>query len=133
MDFEEAVKAIRAKDPRYSPQAYDLVRQGLDHAQKLVHGEPKKGKPQVNRHVTGPQLLEGFRLHVLETYGPMSYALLHNWGLRRSSDVGNIVFNIIDTGLFGRSPEDNLEDFADVYDFKEAFLRPFDPAASKAD
>lgn len=128
MDFEEAVRSIRAKDPRYQPQAYDLVRLSLDHAQKIVHGEPKKGKPLTNRHVTGPQLLEGFRLHVLETYGPMSYPLLHNWGLRKTADVGNIVFNIIDTGLFGRSPEDDLKDFEGVYDFKEVFLRPFDPA-----
>lgn len=133
MDFEEAVRAIRAKDPRYSAQAYDLVRQGLDHAQKIVHGEPKKGKVIDNRHVSGPQLLEGFRQHVLETYGPMSYALLHNWGVRRSADVGNIVFNIIETGLFGRSEEDDLADFADVYDFKDAFLRPFEPTARQPD
>ena len=81
----------------------------------------------VNRHVTGPQLLEGFRQHVLETYGPMSYQLLSNWGLKKTDDVGNIVFNIISTGLFGRSEEDNLEDFGGVYDFKETFLKPFDP------
>jgi uncharacterized repeat protein (TIGR04138 family) len=53
--------------------------------------------------------------------------LLHSWGLRKSQDVGNIVFNIIDTGLFGRSDEDRLEDFADVYDFKEVFLLPYEP------
>ena len=84
----------------------------------------------MNRHVTGPQLLEGFRLHVLTTYGPMSYPLLQNWGLKKSSDVGNIVFNIIETGMFGRSPEDNLEDFEAVYDFKETFHKPFDSGNS---
>ena len=127
MDFDEAVRIIRLKDPRYQPQAYEVVRQGLDHAQKIIHGEPKKGRSATNRHVTGPQLLEGFRLHVLETYGPMAYPLLHNWGLRKSADFGNIVFNIIDTGLFGRSEDDNLEAFSNVYDFKEAFHKPFEP------
>jgi uncharacterized repeat protein (TIGR04138 family) len=99
----------------------------LDQAQKDIHGEPKKGKSGANRHVTGPQLLEGFRRHVLETYGPMAYPLLQSWGLRKSIDVGHIVFNIIDTGLFGRSDEDRLEDFAEVYDFKEVFLLPYEP------
>jgi uncharacterized repeat protein (TIGR04138 family) len=127
MDFDEVIRQIRAKDARYKPQAYELVRLGLDQAQKDVHGDPKKGKPDANRHVSGPQLLEGFRRHVLETYGPLSYPLLHSWGLRRSQDVGNIVFNIIETGLFGRSEEDRLEDFADVYDFKEVFLLPYEP------
>ena len=65
MDFDEAVRLIRLKDARYQPQAYDVVRLGLDHAQKIVHGEPKKGKSIVNRHVSGPQLLEGFRQHCL--------------------------------------------------------------------
>jgi uncharacterized repeat protein (TIGR04138 family) len=130
MDFDEAVRIIRQKDPRYQPQAYDVVRLGLDLAQKLTHGEPKKGKSTTNRHVSGPQLLEGFRQHVLETYGPMSYPLLYNWGLRKSADVGNIVFNIIDTGLFGRSPEDNLEDFKEVYDFKDVFQKPYEPKSN---
>ena len=35
MDFDEAVRMIRLKDPRYQPQAYEVVRQGLDHAQKI--------------------------------------------------------------------------------------------------
>lgn len=126
MDFETAIREIRQKDPRYSAQAYDLVRVSLDHAQKMVHGEPKKGRALANRHVAGPQLLEGFRQHVLETYGPMSYQLLQNWGLRKTDDVGNIVFNIIATGLFGRSEEDDLAAFSNVYDFKTAFLKPFD-------
>ena len=132
MDFSEVIRQIRAKDPRYKAQAYELVRLSLDQAQKDIHGEPKKGKSGANRHVTGPQLLEGFRRHVLETYGPMSYPLLQSWGLRKSIDVGHIVFNIIDTGLFGRSEEDRLEDFADVYDFKAVFQAPFEPRA-KAD
>jgi len=129
MDFDEAVRQIREKDARYAAAAYDLVRLSLDHAQKLAHGEPKKGKPLANRHVSGPQLLEGFRQHVLETYGPMSYQLLQNWGLRKTDDVGNIVFNIIGTGLFGQSEEDTVEDFAGVFDFKETFLKPFEPKA----
>ena len=130
MDFDDAVRLIRQKDLRYQPQAYDVVHLGLDLAQKLTHGEPKKGKSTMNRHVSGQQLLEGFRQHVLETYGPMSYPLLQNWGLRKSVDVGNIVFNIIETGLFGRSAEDNLEDFKEIYDFKEVFHKPFEPKSN---
>jgi uncharacterized repeat protein (TIGR04138 family) len=127
MNFEEAIKLCCLKDQRYSPQSYHLVRMALDLAQKQVHGEEKKSGKKANRHVTGKQLLEGFRSHALETYGPLSFALLNNWGIKKSVDVGNIVFNIIDTGLFGRSPEDKIEDFTNIYDFKETFLKPFEP------
>ncbi len=131
MDYEAVIREIVAKDPRYAPQAYELVRAALDQAQKSVHGEPKKGKSKETRHVTGQQLLEGFRQHALEAYGPVAYKLLTNWGLKRSIDVGNVVFNLIDAKLFGSSPEDSLSDFEDVIDFKEAFLKPFEAGAAK--
>jgi len=129
VDIEEVIRACVAKDPRYRPQAYHAVRLGLDHAQRSVHGEPRKGaKPSSRaRHVSGPQVLEGFRQHCLEAYGPLTYPLLANWGVRRTSDVGNIVFNLIDSGLFGKSDDDRPEDFENVYDFKAAFVHPFRP------
>ncbi|MFM7397536.1 MAG: Minf_1886 family protein [Verrucomicrobiota bacterium] len=131
MDYEVVIREVVAKDPRYAPQAYELVRAALDHSQKTVHGEPRKGKSKDNRHVTGQQLVEGFRQHVLENYGPVSYRLLRNWGLRRSIDVGNVVFNLIEAKLFGSSPEDSLSDFEDIIDFKEAFQKPFESGAAK--
>lgn len=131
MDYEATIREIVAKDPRYAPQAYELVRSSLDHAQKLVHGDPKKAKPKDSRHVTGQQLVEGFRQHVLETYGPVSYKVVTNWGLKRSIDVGNVVFNLIEAKLFGSSPEDSLSDFEDVVDFKEAFRKPFEKSPSR--
>jgi uncharacterized repeat protein (TIGR04138 family) len=44
-------------------------------------------------------------------------------------DVGHIVFKLIEVGLFGKSEEDDLSDFENLYDFKEAFLRPFEPSS----
>ena len=40
----------------------------------------------------------------------------------------NIVYNLIDTGYFGKKDGDSLEDFAGGYDFKEAFGAPFLPS-----
>ena len=106
-----------------------LAQEGIHVGRRpLVHGEPKKGKSKDNRHVTGQQLVEGFRQHVLETYGPVSYRLIANWGLKRSIDVGHVVFNLIEAKLFGSSPEDSLTDFEDVIDFKVAFQKPFESA-----
>lgn len=132
MDIEEVIRACVAKDPRYRPQAYHAVRLGLDQAQRSVHGEPRKGsRPSArSRHVSGPQMLEGFRHHCLEAYGPLTLPLLANWGVRKTSDVGNIVFNLIDGGFFGKSEDDSPRDFANVYDFREVFARPFQPVGN---
>jgi uncharacterized repeat protein (TIGR04138 family) len=51
-----------------------------------------------------------------------------SWGIRSCEDIGNMVFNLISAGVFGKTDEDSIEDFKNVYDFEEAFVRPFAPA-----
>jgi hypothetical protein len=39
-----------------------------------------------------------------------------------------MVFNLIGAGVFGKTEQDSIEDFKNVYDFEEAFVKPFAPA-----
>jgi uncharacterized repeat protein (TIGR04138 family) len=73
-------------------------------------------------------LLEGFRLHALDEFGPMALMVLGYWGVHTTADVGNLVFNLVDASVFGKTDEDTVESFADVFDFHEAFVDPFRPA-----
>jgi len=36
-----------------------------------------------------------------------------------------MVFNLIGAGIFGKTDEDSIEDFRAVYDFNDAFVKPF--------
>ncbi len=54
------------------------------------------------------------------------------WGIRSSEDIGHMVFNLIGAGIFGKTEEDSIEDFKDVYDFDEVFVKPFAPEARPA-
>jgi uncharacterized repeat protein (TIGR04138 family) len=58
----------------------------------------------------------------------MALHLLNDWGIQRGEDIGNIVYNLIDTGYFGKKDGDSLEDFAGGYDFEQAFGTPFLPS-----
>jgi uncharacterized repeat protein (TIGR04138 family) len=58
----------------------------------------------------------------------MVMTVFDNWGIRSCEDVGHMVFNLIGAGVFGKTEEDSIEDFKNVYDFEEAFVRPFAPA-----
>jgi uncharacterized repeat protein (TIGR04138 family) len=42
--------------------------------------------------------------------------------------MGHMVFNLIGAGVFGKTEQDSIEDFKNVYDFEEAFVKPFAPA-----
>lgn len=122
--FGEAVRRSFQKDPRYHPAAYELVRDALHMAAKKFRDENAE-----DQHVSGQELLAGFRDYVLQEYGPMSTIILDQWGLQRGEDVGNIVYNLIDCGYFGKNDGDSLEDFSGGYDFELAFTTPFLPAS----
>ena len=84
------------------------------------------------RHVAGPELLQGVRQYALKEFGPMVVTVLSYWGIRCCEDIGHMVFNLIGAGIFGKTEEDSIEDFKSVYDFEEAFVKPFVPE-KKAD
>ena len=67
------------------------------------------------------------RLYALKEFGPMVPTVFSYWGIRSTEDFGHMVFNLIEAGIFGKTEEDSIEDFKNVYDFQEAFVKPFAP------
>lgn len=124
--FVDAVRRSIQNDPRYHPAAYELVRDALHVASKKFRDENDE-----DQHVSGQELLEGFKDHVITEYGPLSLMLLESWGLRRGEDVGNIVYNLISVGYFGRNDGDSIGDFAGGYEFKTVFTDPFLPSSAR--
>jgi uncharacterized repeat protein (TIGR04138 family) len=121
--FAETLDSIVTSDPRYQRDAYVFLRDALDFTTK----QQKKTKGVSVRHVTGPELLDGVRRYALKEFGPMVMTVFDNWGIRSCEDIGNIVFNLIGAGVFGKTEEDSIEDFKNVYGFEEAFVKPFAP------
>jgi uncharacterized repeat protein (TIGR04138 family) len=127
INFVDAVRRSSQNDPRYHPAAYELVRDSLHIASKKFRKESDD-----DQHVTGQELLAGFREHVLAEYGPLSLMILDFCGLQRGEDVGNIVYNLISVGYFGKNENDSIEDFTGSYDFKTAFTDPFLPPSARS-
>lgn len=121
--FAEALESVVGSDPRYQRDGYIFLRDALDFTTK----QQKKVKGVSVRHVTGPELLDGVRHYALKEFGPMVMTVFDNWGIRSCEDVGHMVFNLIGAGVFGKTEQDSIEDFKNVYDFEEAFVKPFAP------
>jgi uncharacterized repeat protein (TIGR04138 family) len=119
--FQEAVEAVSRDDRRYHPDAYLFLRDSLEATIK----RRKKAKKEVGGHVAAPELLEGFRLHALNEFGPMAMTVLEYWGVKSCEDVGQMVFNLVTAGVFGKTDEDTPESFSGGFDFQTAFVLPF--------
>lgn len=77
--------------------------------------------------MSGPELLDGLRVYALDQFGPLTKTVLNAWGVTRCADFGEIVFNLIEYSVFSKTESDRREDFADIFDFDTAFVKPFLP------
>jgi uncharacterized repeat protein (TIGR04138 family) len=126
--FAEALDFVVKTDARYDREAYGFLRDALDFTLK----QKKKNKEEISRHVSGQELLEGVRQFAVREFGPMVLTVFEYWGIRACEDVGEMVFNLIEAGVFGRSERDSREDFKNGYDFRQAFVEPFLPEKKSA-
>lgn len=122
--YAAKVRELCREHPEYRADAYffvaDAVRFTVDRARR---------GGDAPRHVTGRELLDGFRELALGRFGPLTLDVVLDWGLLRSEDVGAVVFRMVEHGLLGANEQDSPEDFADGFDFETAFLSPFDASA----
>jgi uncharacterized repeat protein (TIGR04138 family) len=123
INFAEVVEQICEKDLRFSSDAYHFVQEGLNHTLKSL----KRGGQHAHRHVSGQELLHGLREFALKEYGPMSKAVLNEWGIKTTDDIGQIVFNLVSASVLGKNDTDSPSDFKNVFTFDDAFVKPFVP------
>ena len=114
---------ILLSDSRYKLEAYVFVINALEYTMSRLM---RQG------HVTGPELLDGIRQLAKREFGPMARSVFENWGITGTADFGEIVFTLIGAGLFGKTDEDSIADFADVYDFGDVFDDQYDWSIDKA-
>ena len=100
------------RDDRFGRDAYRFVQEGLEFT---VQRRGKRG------HVSPRELLEGLRDLAKDRFGLMARTVLNQWGVTKTSDFGDIVFNLVDEQIMSKEDSDTREDFADVYDFVDVF------------
>jgi len=123
-DLETEVrKRVLAHDSRYQMNAYRFIYEALEYTQRLYGRDPSSDEP-AKRHVTGQELLEGIRRLAIEQFGPLAPTVFRSWGVNKTSDFGEIVFNLVESKLMGKKDSDTRLDFAGGYDFDEAFGSP---------
>jgi uncharacterized repeat protein (TIGR04138 family) len=143
----QAMYNLLQSDPRYKFEAYQFVREALAYAHEhlQVPEPPARGQRKgsavdeqapsapvvTGQHITGQQLCEACRLYGLQQYGYLTGMVLSSWGVRSTSDFGEIVYNLIRIEQMRKSESDRREDFDDVYSFDTAFQPRFDSMASE--
>lgn len=120
------IDEIVRKDPRYPSEAYEFVYAALAHTQKRLKGlTPRKASAEIENHVSGRELVEGIRDLALSEFGLMARTVFRFWGINKTDDFGELVFNLIEAGLMSRNNDDQRQDFHDVFDLDKALVNDY--------
>lgn len=109
---DDILSQIRERGGRFHAQSYLFVLAAIEF---LQHQLPAR------RHVSGPELAWACRDFALSQFGLLAPHVLEYWGLSKTADFGEVVFTLVDVGLLITQPEDQIDDFEEIYEFAEAF------------
>jgi uncharacterized repeat protein (TIGR04138 family) len=148
MNLRDQLARVIARDSRYTIESYAFVLESLKRARthKLQELRKRRDRDRTSRprkrdqpapapapageaetdqpgHVTGGEVCQAARRLALRYYGLMAITVLNEWGIRSTSDIGEIVYNLIASGDLDKTPTDKRSDFDDVFDFAKA-LQP---------
>jgi uncharacterized repeat protein (TIGR04138 family) len=110
---------------KFHPTAYQFVWQALQFTQKRLRRPAPRGPNDEDAHISGAELLEGIRLLAQEQFGLLAVTVFRGWGVYTTEDFGRIVFEMVERGEMRKTDRDQLSDFADVYEFDQAFDREY--------
>ena len=130
MSLRKELAGILARDPRFTIHAYHFIFEALEYTKNLKKKSTPRTRDKIrstaaSRHVSGRDLCVGVRLLALNQYGFMALGVLKLWGINSTSDLGEIVYNLIKSGDLEKTPADSRSDFDDVFDFETALRREF--------
>jgi uncharacterized repeat protein (TIGR04138 family) len=87
--------------------------------------EQSGGADALNRNVSGQDLCWAIRDYALRRWGKLSSLVLARWKIRKTADIGRIVFDLVENGFMQKEPHDRLEDFANVFDLDVEMYRNY--------
>jgi uncharacterized repeat protein (TIGR04138 family) len=112
IEVSDMLTRLLRRNPRYAEQAYLFVLAALHQSLERL---------STPRHVSGAELSEEVRDLALRRFGPLARTVLEHWGIHSTSDLGEIVFILVDCGVLIKQPTDSREDFEGLFSFEEAF------------
>ena len=105
-----ALRDAMGKNPRYRPDAYVFICEGLNYTCSRL-GE--------RRDVSGRELVEGLCDLAVERFGYLAPLVLKHWGVTCTEDIGEIVFTLVEHGLLGKNARDSKADFQNIFDLEK--------------
>jgi uncharacterized repeat protein (TIGR04138 family) len=119
-------------DARYAYEAYEFVCEAVTYTQERLGRLPgADDDPDDDHHVSGAELARGACELAVREFGMMAPVVFKAWGLTKTDDLGEIVFNLIKAEKLSKSDRDDPDDFRDLFDLPRALAEGFELTAAE--
>jgi len=106
LDGKRLLKS-RIKNPQFPSEAYAFVLNSLNYSLKMDATKVRN----LTHNSMASQLIDACESFAKQTHGKDAKAQLKKWGIQTSGDIGDIVFDLIESGTLRKTTEEKREDF----------------------
>ena len=87
---------------KYTPDAYEFI------TDCVIQQVNELTTP---RHLSGLEVLQGVSARLEKEFGFLASEVLNTWQINSASDIGEIIFDLIQMQILSASPDDHRSDF----------------------
>ncbi len=125
--FQQIISQYIIEDPRYPVEAYYFLRSAFDDTQRKFEEESReKGDADAPRSLSASELTQGFLDYAIFQFGPMAAFVMREWGIITTSDIGNLVYNLIEMKIFSENEGDKKSDFDNLFDLEAELKKAYE-------
>lgn len=107
--FWEAIDQIRSRDGRFRREAYGFLMASLGATVQALPLERRRDP--ATRHLSGGELLQGVIRLARQEFGRFAPTVFREWGIATGEDIGQMVFQLVESKQLSARREDSIEDF----------------------
>lgn len=125
--MEQKICDLLRADPRYAYEAYEFFCDGVTYTQETLGRMPREeDDATTDYHISAAELCRGACELALQEFGLMAWVVFKQWGIARTDDIGNVIFNLIQADRLSKSDRDEPEDFHELFDLEHALTAGFE-------
>jgi len=105
--FSAKFEELCAGEPRFSVEACEFILMAVSHAARKDTTFQRK----CGLNLTARELVKTCEEYARDTFGPSAKGTLKSWGLETSSDIGHLVFLLVENRILGKREDERRKDF----------------------
>ena len=106
MTLEQKLRKL-AKETSINVAAFEFIHIAIQHA---TGGE--------REHISAARLLDSIKFCGHKAFGFLAKTVFNQWGIHTTDDWGTVVWALVESGIWGKEPDDERSDFNDLWDFE---------------